>query len=72
VEKEVKTRENHLTAQRSWQKMGRRIRGYLKPNTLKRSELMHIEVPNGDGTAWTKVEDKAEVENYLIDRNVDQ
>jgi hypothetical protein len=35
--------------------------GYLKPNTLKRSRLMHVEVPNGDGMILTKVEDKEEV-----------
>jgi hypothetical protein len=72
VEKEVKTRENRRTAQRSWRKMGRKIRRYLKPNTLKRSRLMHVEVLNGEGIAWTKVEDKEEVENHLIDRNVEQ
>jgi hypothetical protein len=58
VERELKTHENCLTAQRSWRKMGRQIQGHLKPNTLKRSKLMHVEVPNGDGTAWTKIENK--------------
>jgi hypothetical protein len=33
---------------------------------------MHVEVPNEDGTAWTKIENKAEVESHLIDRNVEQ
>jgi hypothetical protein len=32
---------------------------------------MHVQVPNDDGT-FTKVEDKEEVENHLIDRNVEQ
>jgi hypothetical protein len=50
VEREVKTRENQRTAHRSWRKMGRQIWGHLKPNTLKRSKLMHVEVPNDDGT----------------------
>jgi hypothetical protein len=72
VEKEVNTRENRRTAQRPWQKMGLKIRGYLKPNTLKWSRLVHIEVPNEDGMTWTKVEDKEEVEHHLIDRNVAQ
>jgi hypothetical protein len=72
VENEVKTREKRRTAQRSWRKMGRQIWVYLKPNTPKRSKLMHVEVPNGDGTAWTKIENKEEVENHLIDRNVEQ
>jgi hypothetical protein len=72
VEREVKTRENRRAAQRSWRKMGRQIWGYFKPNAIKRSKLMHIEVPNEDGTAWTKIENKAEVESHLIDRNVEQ
>jgi hypothetical protein len=33
---------------------------------------MHIEVPNVDGTAWTKIENKEEVERHLIDRNVER
>jgi hypothetical protein len=52
--------------------MGHQIRGYLKPNTLKRSRLRHIEVPNIDKTTWTKNEDKEEEENHLIARNVEQ
>jgi hypothetical protein len=32
---------------------------------------VHVEVPNEDGTAWTKIENKAEVESHLIDRNVE-
>jgi hypothetical protein len=52
--------------------MGRQIRGHLKPNTLKRSKLMRMKVPNVDGTAWTKIENKEEVKRHLIDRNVEQ
>jgi hypothetical protein len=72
VERELKTRENRQTAQRSWRKMGRQIRGHLKPNTLKRSKLMHVEVPKVDGTAWTKIENKEDVERHLIERNVEK
>jgi hypothetical protein len=35
VEKEVKVSENRKTAQRLWRKMGRQIRGHIKPNTLQ-------------------------------------
>jgi hypothetical protein len=52
--------------------MGQKIRGFLKPNTLKRSRLRHVEVPNEDKTSWMNIEDKEEVENHLIARNVDQ
>jgi hypothetical protein len=33
---------------------------------------MHVEVPNDDGTAWTKIENKEELKSHLIDRNVEQ
>jgi hypothetical protein len=72
VEREVTMRENRRTAQRSWRKMGRQIRGHLKPNTLRRRKLVHVEVSNDGGTAWTKNENKEEVESHLIDRNVEQ
>jgi hypothetical protein len=72
MEREVKIREHRRTAQRSWRKMGRQIRGHLKPNTLRWSKFMHVEVTNEDGTAWTKIENKADVESHLIDRNVEQ
>jgi hypothetical protein len=72
VEKEVNTRENHRAAQQSWQRIGRQIRGYLKPTTLKWSRIMHVEVPYDDGMTWKKVEDKEEVEHQLIDRNVEK
>jgi hypothetical protein len=61
VERELKTRENHRTAQWSWRKMGRQIRRHLKPNNLKRSKLMHVEVPNVDETAWEKIENKEDI-----------
>jgi hypothetical protein len=35
VQKELKSRENRRTAKRSWQKLGRQIRGHLKPHTLQ-------------------------------------
>jgi hypothetical protein len=72
VEKEVKVRDNRKTAQRSWRKMVRQIRGHLKPNTLQRIKLMHVEVPSNNETTWTKIEDKDKVEHHLIARNVEQ
>jgi hypothetical protein len=56
VEKVLKTRENRKTAKRSWKKLGRQIRGIIKSETLKRSRLTKIEIPDGDG--WRKVKDK--------------
>jgi hypothetical protein len=55
VAKVLKTRENRKMAKRSWKKPGRQIKGSLKPETLKRSILVNIEIRDGDG--WRKVED---------------
>jgi hypothetical protein len=33
---------------------------------------MHVEVPVNNDTTWTRIEDKDEVENHLIERNVEQ
>jgi hypothetical protein len=53
--KEVKVRENRKMAQRSSRKLGRQVRGHTKPNTLKRSKLMYLEVPINNETTWTKI-----------------
>jgi hypothetical protein len=71
VEKEVNVRDKRKTAQTSWRKIGPQIRGHIKPNTFKGSKLMHVEVPSNNETTWTKIEDKEEVENRLIARNVE-
>jgi hypothetical protein len=65
VEKEVKVRKNRKTAQRSWRKLGRQVRVHIKPNTLKRIMLMHVEVPSNNETTWTKIEDKDEAEHHI-------
>jgi hypothetical protein len=72
VEKEVKVHDNRKTAQISWRKMGRQIRGQIKPNMLQRSKLMHVEVPSNSKTTWTKIEDNEEVEHHPMARNVEQ
>jgi hypothetical protein len=70
VAKVLKTRENQKTAKRSWKKLGRQIRGIIKPETLKRSRRTKIEVPDGD--KWKKVEDKEIMEEHLMERNIEQ
>jgi hypothetical protein len=70
VAKLLKTRENRKTAKRSWKKLGRQIRGIIKPETLKRSGLTKIEVP--DGGEWKKVEDKEIMEDHLMELNIEQ
>jgi hypothetical protein len=70
VAKVLKPRENQKTAKRSWKKLGRQIRGTIKPETLKWSRLTKIELPDGD--EWKKVEDKELMEEHLMERNIEQ
>jgi hypothetical protein len=70
VAKVLKTRDNRKTAKRSWKKLGRQIRGIIKPETLKRSRITKIEVPDGD--EWKKVEDEEIMEDHLMERNIEQ
>jgi hypothetical protein len=65
----VEHKHPHL-AKRSWKKLGRHLRGFLKQETLKRSRLVKIEVPDGDG--WKKAEDKEITEEGLMERNIEQ
>jgi hypothetical protein len=69
VAKVLKTRENRKTAKPSWKKLGRQIRGIIKPETLKRSRLTKIDVPDGD--EWRKVEDKEIMEEHLMEQNIE-
>jgi hypothetical protein len=49
LEKELKSRENRRSAQRSFKKLGREIRGQVKPNSIKKSFLVALDVPGEDG-----------------------
>jgi hypothetical protein len=53
VQKELKSRGNRRTAKRSWQKLGRQIRGHLKPHTLQKSKLTAVEVSGADDGSWS-------------------
>jgi hypothetical protein len=70
VAKVLKARENRKMAKRSWKKLGRQIRGNIKPETMKRSRLTKIKVPTGD--EWKKVDDKEAMEEHLMERNIEQ
>jgi hypothetical protein len=58
VQKEHKSRENRRTAKRSWQKLGRHIRGHLKPHTLQKSKLTAVEVSGADDGSWSRIDTK--------------
>jgi hypothetical protein len=49
LEKELKSRENRRSAQRYFKKLGRERRGRVKPNSIKKSFLMALDVPGEDG-----------------------
>jgi hypothetical protein len=72
VQKELKSRENRRTAKRSWQKLGRQIRGHLKPHTLQNSKLTAVEVSGSADGSWSRINTKEQVEALLIDRNVEK
>jgi hypothetical protein len=76
VQKELKSRENIRTAKRSWQKLGCRIRGHLKPHTLQKSKLTAVEVSGSDDGSddgsWSRIDTKEQVDALLIDRNIEQ
>jgi hypothetical protein len=72
VQKELKSRENRRTAKRPWQKLGRQIRGHLKPHTLQKRKLTAVEVSGADDGSWSRIETKEQVEALLINRNIEQ
>jgi hypothetical protein len=72
VQKELKSRENRRTAKRSWQNLGRQIRGHLKSHTLQKSKLTAVEVSGADDSSWSRIDTKEQVEALLINRNIDQ
>jgi hypothetical protein len=72
VQKELKSRENRSTSKRSWQKLGRQIRGHLKPHTLQNSKLTAVEVSGSADGSWSRIDTKEQVEALSIDRNIEQ
>jgi hypothetical protein len=72
VQKELKSREKRRTAKRSWQKLGRQIRGHLKPHTLQNSKLTAVEVSGSADGSWSRIDTKEQVEALLINRNVEK
>jgi hypothetical protein len=62
VQKELKSRENIRTAKRSWQKLGREIRGHLKLHTLQKIKLTAVEIPGEDDGLLSRIDTKEQVE----------
>jgi hypothetical protein len=71
IELERKARENRRNTQGSFRKLGRKIRGHVKPNTAKKSSLTRVTVPDsGPEGLWKHIIGKDYLEDRLIGRNV--
>jgi hypothetical protein len=72
IELEVKALENRRNTQGSFRKLGRQIRGHVKPNSNKKSSLTRVSVPDdGPEGLWQQIIGKDELEYHLIKINVD-
>jgi hypothetical protein len=70
-QQELKSRENKRTSQKTFRKLGRQIRGHVKPNSAKKSSLSKVTVPETDGT-WSHIIGKDDLEDHLIQHNLKQ
>jgi hypothetical protein len=69
---EVKARENRRNTQGSFRKLGRQIRGHVKPNSNKKSSLKRVLVPDdGPEGLWQHIIGKDKLEEHLFKRNVE-
>jgi hypothetical protein len=73
IELEVKARENRRNTRGSFRKLGRKIRGHVKPNPNKKSSITRVSVP-GDGPEglWQHIIGKDDLEDHLIKGNLEQ
>jgi hypothetical protein len=68
IELEIKARENRRNTQGSFKKLGRHIRGHVKPNTAKKSSLTRVSVPDDGPEGLCKdIIGKNDLENHLIE-----
>jgi hypothetical protein len=70
---EIKARENRWNTQGSFRKLGRQIRGLVKPNTTKKSSLTRVKVPDaGPEGLWKQIIGKDNLKDHLIERKFEQ
>jgi hypothetical protein len=65
--KEIKRRENERVTARSFKKMGRQIRGHVKPYRPKKTSLTRLEVQDATGI-WKQIQGK----EYIAQPNIEQ
>jgi hypothetical protein len=70
---EIKAHENRRNTQGSFRKLGRQIRGHVKPNSTKKSSLTRVTVPDaGPEGLWKHIIGKDDLEDHIIERNIEQ
>jgi hypothetical protein len=70
---EIKACENRQNTQGSFQKLGRQIRGHVKPNSTKKYSLIRVTVPDaGPEGLWKHIICKDDLEDHLIELNMEQ
>jgi hypothetical protein len=69
--KEIKRRENKRVIARLFKKMGRQMRGHVKPSSLKKTSLTKLEVQDATGI-WKQIEGKESIEEHSTQRNMEQ
>jgi hypothetical protein len=68
IEIEIKERENRRNTQGYFRKLGRQIRGHVKPKTTKKSSLTRLMVPDaGSEGLWKHIIGKDYIEDHLIE-----
>jgi hypothetical protein len=64
IMKEIKRRENKRVTARSFKKMGRQIRGHVKPSSLKKTSLTRLEVKCAT-RIWKQIQGKESIEEHI-------
>jgi hypothetical protein len=73
IDMEIKARENRRNTQGSFRKLGRQIRGHVKPNSTNKSSLTRVTVPDtGPEGLWKHIIEKDDIEDHMIERNLEQ
>jgi hypothetical protein len=68
---EIKKRENKRATARSFKKLGRQIRGHVKPSILEKNSLTRLEVQYAAGI-WKQIQGKESIEEHIAQCNTEQ
>jgi hypothetical protein len=71
IQKELKRCENKRVSKGSFKNLGRQIRGYINPSSLKKTSMTRLEIPYQDGV-WKEIQGKGPMEEHIAQRNVEQ